>query len=363
MNICVYAIAKDEEKHVERFCTSAREADSIVVLDTGSTDRTVELLQKFGATVYEANVSPWRFDDARNLSMALIPPATDVCVCLDLDEVLCDGWRAALETEWTPETTRANYRYTWSFHQDGSEDVVYWADKIHAYGCYRWRHPVHEVLSYEGDKQEVMTPINGLRIEHHSDPTKSRAQYLPLLELSVREAPDDDRNCHYLGREYMYRGEWGKAIDTLKKHLSLPTATWADERAASMRFLAKCYRALGLDDTAEQWLIRAIAEAPHLREPLIDYSAMLYARKDWLGLACVTTRAVSIVDRGKTYITEGYAWGALPWDYLSIAQWQLGNVKAAREANEQAMKFEPNDARLLANAEFFQRKMQGDNAG
>ena len=73
--------------------------------------------------------------------------------------------------------------------------------------------------------------------------------------------PTDDRNVHYLGREYFFRGRWQDAIDTLKKHLSLPSATWKDERAASMRYLAGCYFRLGNEREGEVWTYRAIAEA------------------------------------------------------------------------------------------------------
>ena len=44
--ICVYAIAKNEEKFVERWVNSMKEADEIYVLDTGSSDNTVKKLQK-----------------------------------------------------------------------------------------------------------------------------------------------------------------------------------------------------------------------------------------------------------------------------------------------------------------------------
>src|SRR5699024_7643609 len=116
--------------------------------------------------------------------------------------------------------------------------------KIHARQNYKWTHPVHEVLSYIGDKKEKKITTDKITVNHYPDNTKSRNSYLPLLELSVKEDPDDDRNMHYLGREYMYYGENEKAIDTLIKHLQLPRATWKDERCASMRFIARCYTRL-----------------------------------------------------------------------------------------------------------------------
>ena len=42
MKICVYAIAKNEMKFIDRWYNSAKEADYICVLDTGSTDGSFE---------------------------------------------------------------------------------------------------------------------------------------------------------------------------------------------------------------------------------------------------------------------------------------------------------------------------------
>lgn len=63
---------------------------------------------------------------------------------------------------------------------------------------------------------EVVVSCPDVILKHYPDATKSRSSYLPLLELSVREDHDDDRNMHYLGREYMYYEKWDKAIETLK---------------------------------------------------------------------------------------------------------------------------------------------------
>ncbi len=333
------------------------EANSVCVLDTGSTDDTVELLRSRGAIVAQEIISPWRFDVARNESMKLIPKEADVCCCVDLDEQFRPGWRAALEKAWTPETTRARYRYTWSFLPNGREGHVFWPEKIHKNGVYQWKYPVHEVLEYVGEAREHVVTIHGIQLDHHPDETKSRGQYLPLLELAVAEAPDDDRSRHYLGREYMYRGEWRKAIQTLKAHLALPKAVWADERCASMRFIALCYRRLGRSDLAAVWYHRAIAEAPHLREPFVDYASLLYDAQNWPGLVFMARCALAIEKRPMTYITEAYAWGALPWDYLAIGLWQLGQVAEAADATRHALEFTPEDERLKNNLAIFERAL------
>ena len=66
MKIATVSIAKNEEKFVIPWVESARESDYLIILDTGSTDNTVELARSLGVIVHEKTYSPWRFDHARN---------------------------------------------------------------------------------------------------------------------------------------------------------------------------------------------------------------------------------------------------------------------------------------------------------
>ena len=56
--IAVYTICKNEVDYVDKFMESMKEADAVFVLDTGSTDGTVEKLRKLGAVVFEKVIKP-----------------------------------------------------------------------------------------------------------------------------------------------------------------------------------------------------------------------------------------------------------------------------------------------------------------
>ena len=356
MKIVVYAIAKNEAAFARRWMDSMSEADEIVVLDTGSTDGTPDLLRSLGAEVTEETIIPWRFDAARNRSLEMVPEDADICVCTDLDEVFHPGWRARLEKAWKKGYSQAVYRYTWSFREDGSEGVVFWYEKIHTRHGFRWTHPVHEVLTWIGSgKPGPKVTVEGIQLDHLADPTKSRAQYLGLLELSVQEAPNDDRNVHYLGREYFFYRRWDDSIRTLKRHLTMPNATWKDERAASMRFIAKAYLHKGEKDQAESWFYRAIAEAPHLREPYLDLAMVLYEQKRWEGVVYFTGCALAIRERPRTYMTDADAWGSLPHDLRAIGLYETGRLSEALEAAKAAYAMEPSSKRLRENVLALQR--------
>ena len=356
MKIYVYAIAKDEIKHIERFMASVAEADGVYVLDTGSRDGTAEALRSLGAHVTVKEIDPWRFDTARNESLALLPEDADICVCADLDEVLHPGWRAALERSWLPGTQQAECRYTWSFTPDGREGHVFYRQQIHARRGFRWKNAVHEVLSYEGSEPYRLVRAEGMQMDHFPDPGKSRAQYLPLLEQAVAEEPENDRNRHYLGREYMFHGRWAEAAATLKEHLALPTALWRDERCASMRFIARCETALGREEEALSWLLRACGEAPWLREPWVALCQWMYRRRDWEGVYFAAGRALDITARGENYISEAESWGALPWDLGSLGAYYTGRFDRAAEMAAEALRLCPEDERLRRNLALIQEK-------
>lgn len=354
MKISVYAIAKNEEKFARGWFDSMSEADEVVVLDTGSTDGTAKMLADLGAKVTVRQITPWRFDVARNLSLQLVSEDADLCVCADLDERFQKGWRKKLEAAFNPAAKQYRYRYTWSFNNDGSEGTVFWIDKIHTRHDFVWVHPVHEVIKYVGDLPYLAVFAEGVQLDHRPDKTKSRASYLPLLELSVKEDPTDDRNMHYLGREYMFCKRYDEAIATLKKHLALPCATWKDERCASMRFIAKCLDAQGKTSEAEQWLFNAAAEAPFLREPFIDAATHFYRLEDWHGVIFFCKKALKIEHRSLSYINEPTAWGAYPYDILSIAYFYVGDKKRALAAVDKAIEMSAEE-RLKNNRKLFEQ--------
>ena len=217
---------------------------------------------------------------------------------------------------------------------------------------------MHEVLEYTGEGTERFVDAKGVQLDHHPDPGKSRGQYLPLLELAVREEPDDDRSRHYLGREYMFRGEWERAVAVLKEHLAMPRAVWRDERCASMRYIARCLRQLGREDEAALWLHRAVAEAPHLREPYLEFADLLYAQQDWYGVIFMAERALSITERPRTYLCEAFAWGSYPYDLLSLAYDRTGRTHRALDCAEKALSLSPQEERLQRNCALLRAKLQ-----
>jgi tetratricopeptide (TPR) repeat protein len=292
---------KDEPtEFVERWAASALDADERLLVDTGTTETdAIQCARDLGIRVEEISVKPWRFNTARNAGWALVDPDMDLVVKLDVDEVLQSGWRDVLED--APPADRYSYRYIWNHTPDGEPDVEFAADHTTTRFNWVWEHPVHESLLWvgEGNPVKVHLPFT---IEHFADPSKPRAQYLPMLAQAVKERPDEDRMAHYYARELFYRGDWNEARLQFMRHLSLPSATWSPERAQSYRYIAK------MDYHPEKWLLKAVAEDPSRREAWSDL-AEHYASLGETDIASgFAMRALSIEDRPGDYMTESKAW-------------------------------------------------------
>lgn len=351
--ICVYAIAKNESKFIERWYNSVKEADYVCVLDTGSTDDSVEKFKKLNIICSQKLYKNFRFDTARNDSLNLIPKDAEICVCVDLDEEFKPGWSKILKENWKENTTQARYRYTWNFNADGSEGVVFMADKIHKNGAFKWLNPVHEILKYIDIKQQNIINLPTIQLNHKADTTKSRKSYLPLLELSIKENPEDDRNTHYLGREYMFYGEYDKAIKTLKKHLTLKNSTWPAERCASLRYIANCYKYKNNTKKQEEFLLLACLESPNSREPYYELGIMYYNKKNYLNSIFYFEQMLKIKTRELNYISLPQCWDYSVYDYLSFCYYKIGNIKKAIYNIEIALKLH-SDKRLENNLLYFQ---------
>jgi glycosyltransferase involved in cell wall biosynthesis len=355
--VCVYAISKNEELFVDRFMDSVQQADSVIVLDTGSTDKTVEKLKARGALVHQQIIKPWRFDVARNVAINLcgiLDP--DIFLSLDLDEVVSEpDWKDRILSVWKPHHNRARYKYVWNILPDGSDGHSFTYEKIHDKN-YEWYLPCHEILRRRSDKPgyENWAELD-ITVRHYPDGTKSRGNYLGLLKLAVEEDPNNDRMAHYYGRELFFQSKWADAIKELTRHVKLPTATWEDERAQSMSMIAKCYEALKNDLEAERWHFRACAEAIHLREPFIN-SAKFYNNRNRYPMGyAMAKRAMQIETKATSYISTPYAQNEGPYDLTSTAAYYIGLKPESLAYARKAYELAPWDGRLKENVEIVER--------
>jgi tetratricopeptide (TPR) repeat protein len=347
LKIAVYAISLNEEKFIERFYNSAKAADIIILADTGSTDATVKIAKKLGIKTYSIAVNPWRFDTARNAALALIPLDVDVCISVDVDEVMLPGWREVVESTWDENITRMQYRF------DNGGGNIFNATKIHKRTGYSWRNLCHEMIEIDPRLTETWAVSNDVLIAHHPDPTKSRGQYLPMLLAATKEDPYSYRNAWYLAREYWYHKQHEQAVAEWDRYLAMPGATWHHERSFALRHKAKSLMALGKTDSAKIAYRQAIDCSPDLRENWMELAQACYELNHWRECYYAATTGLDISNREWIFTCDPSAWGWRLDDLAAISAWNLGLYDSAIHHGEKAVSYDPTNERLSANLTWY----------
>lgn len=286
--ICLNMIVKDESKVITRCLASVKPIiDYWVIVDTGSTDGTQEIIKEFMKDIPgELHEKPWKnFEHNRNEALSLAKDKADYLLIMDADDHLEYEPSFVL-----PQLASGSYRLWIKF---GS--TSYQRDQlIRSSLPWRWVGVLHEVLictaphsttTMEGVKYVVQ--CDGARSQDPKKFLKDAA----VLEQALKDEPNNTRYMFYLAQSYRDAGEYEKSLEWYKKRVE--KGGWAEEVFWSMLQVGVLEQTLGKDDeTVIDSLLRAHRYRPHRAEPLY-FLAGIYRKQDKFDLeyALLKTRA------------------------------------------------------------------------
>lgn len=266
-------IVKNEQACIEASLKSIQGLDEIVILDTGSTDRTPEICRRYTDKVYVGEYA-WRDDFAEARNESLKRCTGDWIFSIDADEVLETGVESL---KGAIRHARGENAY---LVKVVSGQVTFWYPRIFKRGI-QWRGAVHECPAQTGNTKTGVIILCGSSENHAKDPDRA----LRILKREVTEKPDCVREKYYLAREYYYRREWEKAKGWFEYYLT--QASWGPEWADAWCLLAKCLYQLQEHDKARDACLQAIKLNADFAEPMYMLAAMSYPknRLRWLRMA------------------------------------------------------------------------------
>jgi tetratricopeptide (TPR) repeat protein len=311
----IYTIAKNEAHNAAAFM-HAVEGAPVYVLDTGSTDGTPDILRELGANVTVREISPWRFDHAREAALALVPNDSDIlCVSIDMDERLETGWQHKLRDEWVPGANFGNYRYIgeWRDKERTLPAVESARTRIHARQGFHWERAVHEVPAPDADTV-LRTCDTSILVRHYPD--GKQRNYAPLLTTILEANPNDADARLQRGGEYAQKGEWDNALIDYAAWLRL---THGDDRpvlryrrATTHIARATCYYHLEQQDRALRAFWEAVAAEPICREAWVHLAHVHKTMGDTvMALACAQ-KALAIQAPPYYACTDSFCWSDFP---------------------------------------------------
>ena len=340
IKIAVYNIMRDEGKFLEGWLENVKDADYICLLDTGSTDGSYERAlvyadqhPEFKGTpmVEQAIINPWRFDEARNRNLEMVPDddKVDIIYSIDLDERVEDGFfEEVRKVAWeNPRAPQFCYLYCWGHDNETKEPTTtFWYNKMSYWmkGEIYYKFDVHEAWFATPKYYEFYTGKSArlradkIWLHHWPDQTKSRGSYLGLLEQRVKHYPDDQYGKFYLFREKSF---YGMAKEGLLDALSLYNELLKENDDMLMlpttaMMIARFYEKMPQKEKEVEFFYkRAIEADPGYRDAYFFYAK-------WLAYQGRSVDALDILKEGKTKSYRHWDWreSGVVWSHWFEAQ-------------------------------------------
>jgi glycosyltransferase involved in cell wall biosynthesis len=330
-SICLNMIVKNESAVIERCLRAARPlVDAVVILDTGSTDNTVELIERFCASenlpcqvpkgVFE------NFEQARNLALKHCIESSlefDYVLLIDADLILIiDGAINAIKSN----LNAASYLVAQQSGDNRYSNVrlVKRDAKPH------YRGVTHEALYSDGER----VPLGGVWINDVGDGGSKSDKFerdLRLLLGGVAAEPNNERYWFYLARTYDPLGRFEDALATFEKRIAM--GGWVEEVYVSMEEIAKIQEKLGKPaETVVAAFLRAWQFRPTRAEPLVNAARIHRVRGEYHLALLYAERATRIAMTDDILFVDVscYTWRAL--DEYSIAAYWTGAYRESWDA-------------------------------
>jgi glycosyltransferase involved in cell wall biosynthesis len=342
-SISLVMIVKNEEKTLPACLGSVSGlVDEYVIVDTGSTDGTPDLIRQYGPLYQDTFTT---FGETKN--RAIERATGDYILVMDADERIIRGGErlreyaergvdavAALIVEGDPDSPINQYfrvrmaKKTWRFVGD-----------------------VHEVLSGDGeiifDRQIVV---------HHDHSHRDQASYSERFQryLEILSQKDDPRSLFYLARTYKDLGRYWEAIGAYTRYLR-SGSNFRDEQWQAAYDIALCYYFLSEYRHALNWLENARKIDPRRAEADVLRGEIFYLLEEYEEAAKSFEAAIRPIPEDVILFLNPMAYGDLPRDWLTVTYSKLHDYRSALRHCE-LISVKHKDQRFVNNLSFLRSK-------
>ncbi len=351
ITISLCMIVKNEEDVLARCLESAKPAvEEIILVDTGSTDRTKEIARSFTDKIYDF---AWidDFSAARNFSFS--KASMDYCMWLDADDVLLPADREALlrlKETLSPSVDVVMMKYHTEFDETGKPTFSYYRERLlRNRAGYRWVGAVHEVIPPSGSLL-----YSDIAVTHQKTRPSDPDRNLHIFEKQAASGVDlDPRQQFYFARELLYHQRYQEAADRLTQFLDEGRG-WVENQIEGCKQLALCYYALGKPDAALQALMRSFCYDEPRAELCCDIGKHFFDRQSYRQAIFWYTVAAG---RSRNDASGGFVqpdcYDYIPYLQLCVCYDRLGESETASRFNEKAAACKPDSPACLANRRYF----------
>ncbi len=347
LSVCL--IVKDEEEVLERCLNCVSQfADEIVVIDTGSKDKTVEIAKRFTNCVHSFQ---WEndFSKARNFSFS--KATKDYVMWLDADDIIThDNIEKIKKLKQTSEPKDVYMlKYEIAFDEANNPTFTYFRERILRRSMnFKWEGFVHEVITPRGKIDHV-----DIAIQHRKIKSSNPKRNLKIYNQKIKEGHKlNPREQFYYARELFYNNYNRKCIKTLKRYLKNKEAFIVNKIDAH-KIIAQCFMRLGDNENAKKHLIESFKLAP----PSAEFCCMLgnlEIEKNLKGAMFWFKAALCCEKETESgaFVEDSY-YDLIPNIQLCYINYKLGNIFESYNYHKKAMEINPKNQAVINNEKYF----------
>lgn len=355
VSLCM--IVKNEEEVLARCLMSAAGiVDEIVVVDTGSTDRTKEIALNFTDKIYDF---PWIDDFAAARNFSFSKGTKEYLMWLDADDIVPESEKEKiLDLKQRLNDEPADVvmlKYSIAFDENDNSTFSFYRERIvRRSPASVWIGKIHEVIVPFGHivKEDI-------RIEHRKVRASDPDRNLRIFEKMIEDGEQlGAREQYYYGKELYYHKRYREAAEILAVFLERPEG-WVEDRMDACRHMAFCFYGLGENRKALWALLRGLEIGSPRAELCCDLGWWFLNEKRYEDAAFWYRLALK--DRRKTdqngFIQED-CHGYLPCLQLCVCYDHLGKRMLAEQYNDLAERWKPGTKACAFNRDYFAKKKQ-----
>ncbi|GMA50029.1 beta 1,4 glucosyltransferase [Alicyclobacillus contaminans] len=356
ITISLCMIVKNEEDTLGRCLDTVQDlVDEINIVDTGSTDNTIEVARKYTDRVYQFDWTG-NFADARNESFR--HATKEYILFLDADDVLLERDRQLfkqLKETLDPAVDSVSMYYNAGMDEFGNVTLRYRRNRlVKRERNYRWYGDCHNYLSVSGHI------INSdIAVTHQSPPNKTSrigrnlSIYAAKIERGERFSP---RDYFYYGNELRESGKYQDAIESYKKNLAMAEG-WVDDKIYACINMADCYRYLGEFANELSSLLKSFEYGTPRPEALSRIGYNFQRAKQFQTATFWYEAAIRTQPDFNQWSFSYPAYSTwYPHLQLCVCYYYLGDLQKAWEHNEAARRYRPEDKSVLFNKKLLESK-------
>lgn len=332
-------------------------ADEIIVVDTGSADRTREIAAQFTDHVFDYK---WHQDFAAARNFACSKASMDYWMWLDADDVIRPDQQKLLlrlKESLNPATDIVMMKYLTGFDQNGHVTFSYYRERlIKNRRGFLWEGRVHEAVTPRGNI--LYSPVE---IEHRKLAAGDSDRNLKIYETMIGEGETlCPRHQFYYGRELYYHQRYEEAVKVFEHFLEEPDG-WVENRIDACLQLSRCREQLGQKREAFLALTGSFLYDEPRAEILCEIGRLLIGEHAYKTAAYWYQRALELTPRdtsGAFVLQDCY--GYIPYMQLCVCFDRLGDHKKAREYHLLARELKPEAEAVKQNQLYFDKLFQDE---